>query len=80
MRTDQKTYEAQVLDRLMHNKCLPFTVAREMVNSFKGTINWSRMFGNSPEVCASFVYQKATCDMNDISFTPLPSNFVGADF
>jgi hypothetical protein len=62
------TYEAQVIDRIMHRKYVPFDIARSMVTEFAGTVKWGHLFGNSPEMIAAQIYDRARHGIEDIDF------------
>ena len=61
----EREFQAQVIDRLMHRKYVPFTVARSMVEDFEGTVKWGYLFNNSPEMVAGQVWQRAKNGLPD---------------
>ena len=64
----QSIFEAQVIDRLMHRKFVPFKVAKSMVEEFAGTVKWAYLFNNSPEMCAGQIWQRVQNGIEDIDF------------
>ena len=61
-------FEAQVIDRLMHRKYIPFDIARNMVNEFAGLCKWGHSFGNSADMIAGQIYDRARNGIDDIDF------------
>ena len=59
-------FEARVIDRLMHRKFIPYTVAREIVNSYLGTVKWGYLFNNTPEMVAGQVWQRMYNGIEDV--------------
>ena len=62
----QSVFEAQVIDRLMHRKFVPFKVAKSMIEEFAGTVKWAHLFNNSPEMCAGQIWQRVQNGIEDI--------------
>ena len=62
----ERIFEAQVIDRLMHRKYVPFKVAKSMIEEFAGTVKWGYLFHNSPEMVAGQVWQRVQHGIEDI--------------
>ena len=61
-------FQAQVIDRLMHLKCVPYKVSRSIVEEFEGTVKWGFLFNNSPEMVAGQVWQRTMNGLEDVDF------------
>lgn len=62
----EREFQARVIDRLMHIKCVPYKVSRTMIEEFEGTVKWGFLFNNSPEMVAGQVWQRMYNGIPDI--------------
>jgi hypothetical protein len=64
----EKEFQARVIDRLMHIKCVPYKVSRSMTEEFEGVVKWGFLFNNSPEMVAGQVWQRVMNGLEDVDF------------